>query len=202
LTLTKTTPAQDSRKSIAERVQDFIGVVAPVVMAVLLTVFVTMYRNELLAYAEYGYIGIFVACIAANSTVLLPAPSSAIVFSFGGVYPPFWVAVAGGLGAAAGELIGYFAGWSGRRIVDRSKKAQRLKEWVKRYGELTIFIFAFLPLPLFDLVGGISGALRLNLFRFLIPTVLGKILKMMMYAYAGAGLLPLLEPIIRRLMGA
>jgi membrane protein YqaA with SNARE-associated domain len=186
---------------LLKRLYEVISTIVPIGVAVLVTIIITIYHDELANYATYGYLGIFVACVAANSTVLLPAPSSGIVFAFGNVYPPFWVAVAGGLGATTGELVGYFAGWSGRRIVDRSEKAQRVKEWVKRYGELTIFIFAFLPLPLFDLVGGISGALRLNLFRFLIPTILGKILKMMTYAYAGAGLLPLLEPIIHGLMG-
>lgn len=175
--------------------------ILPLVMAIILTILVTIYRNELLAFANYGYLGIFVACVAANSTVLLPAPSSAIVFTFGSVYPPLLVAVAGGLGAAVGELIGYFAGFSGRRLIDQSAKAQRLKRWVSRYGELTIIVFAFLPLPLFDLVGGIAGALRMSLFRFLLPTILGKVLKMMIYAYAGAGLLPLIEPLIRGLTG-
>ncbi len=54
----------------------------PLLFAVILTIIITIYREELMRLAVYGYTGIFIACVAANSTVFLPAPSSAIVLTF------------------------------------------------------------------------------------------------------------------------
>jgi len=48
-----------------------------------------------------------------------------------------------------------------------------------------IVALAFIPNPLFDLAGMASGALKLPLWKFLLACVIGKILKMLMFAYAG-----------------
>lgn len=163
-----------------------------------LMMFVTVYRKELGELPSYGYIGVFIACFAANSTVFLPAPSTAIVFAFASVYSPFWVAVVGGLGAATGEMFGYAAGYSGRQAVDTSHRGQQLKSWLDKHGMLGVFVIAFLPLPLFDILGVIAGASKMNLARFAFPTIAGKILKMLLYAYAGAGLLPQIAPYLEQ----
>lgn len=178
--------------------RDIIGGLLPLLFAVALSVVVIIYREELRGLAAYGYVGIFIACIAANSTVFLPAPSSAIVLTFAHVYTPFWVAVSGGLGATIGELVGYVAGLSGRRIIDTGQARSKVQTWMVTYGMVAIFILAFLPLPLFDLVGVAAGVTRMPLLRFLLPTVAGKLLKMLVYAYVGAGLLPLLESYVQK----
>lgn len=177
-----------------------LGGLLPLASAIALTIVVTIYREELQALSGYGYAGIFVACIAANSTVLLPAPSSAIVLTFAHVYSPFCVAIAGGLGAATGELVGYVAGLSGRRVVEASERGQRLQTWMTKHGVLTVFVLAFLPLPLFDLVGVMAGALHMHLLRFLVPAVIGKLFKMLIYAYVGAWLLPTIEPYVQQIL--
>lgn len=165
-------------------------------------IFVTLFRQPLLEGARFGYLGIAVACAAANATVLLPAPSSAIVFAFGAVYEPFWVALAGGIGATVGELMGYLLGISGRGLVEQRPFGQRVQTWMARNGFVTVLVFAFLPLPLFDLVGLAAGIARMNVLIFLGATFIGKFLKMLLYACAGAGLIPLLEPFLRRAFGA
>ncbi len=169
--------------------------------AIALIIAVTIFREPLLALTQFGYVGIAIACAAANATVLLPAPSSAIVFAFGAVYEPFWVALAGGIGAAVGELLGYLLGISGRQLIEPREFGERVQTWMARNGILTVLVFAFLPLPLFDLVGLAAGIARMNFFLFLGATFIGKFLKMLMYAYAGAGLIPLLEPFLRRALG-
>ena len=164
---------------------EFITSILSFLSAIIVTVLATVFREELSQYAQYGYTGIFIACIAANSTVLLPAPSSAIVLAFSNVFSPFGVAVAGGLGAAVGEVVGYMAGFSGKRIVEQTEWGTKVQAWMERNGFLTIFILAFLPLPLFDLVGVLAGATKTKFFKFIFPTVLGKLLKMFIYAYMG-----------------
>ncbi len=150
-------------------------------------------QSFLLKYSYYGYLGILISCFIANSTVFLPAPSSTIVFTFASVYSPAVVGTVGALGAALGEIVGYSLGYSGKVVID-DNKYQVVKQWTGRYGFGTIFLFAFLPLPLFDLVGVSSGVLRIPFFGFFIPTFLGKWLKMLIYAFLGAGMLPILSP--------
>ncbi len=165
---------------------------------VAMTVLVTVYRTELLKLGQWGYLGIVLSCFFANSTLFLPAPSSVIVFSLSSVYIPFWVALAGTIGAVLGEHVGYLAGIAGRKTIERNDQGERIKNNLEKFGGLAIFVFAFLPLPLFDLVGVASGAMKINYFRFLVACFLGKLLKMLIYAYVGAGLLPLLRPLIER----
>ena len=178
-----------------------IGPVLSLLIAVVVVVVSTIWREQLIQYASYGYVGIFVACIAANSTMFLPAPSSAVVFVMASVYSPFFVAIVGGLGAAGGEMVGYMAGYSGRRLFQDNAQDTRIRRYMDRYGVLAIFVFAFLPLPLFDLVGVAAGISRFPLIRFLVPCIMGKVLKMFMYAYAGAGILPWIIPHITDLLG-
>ena len=165
-----------------------------------LTVLITIYLNELLELGRFGYVGIFFACFISNSTVFLPAPSSTIVFTLSSVYSPFWVAIVGGLGAVCGEQVGYVAGITGRKIVAHDEQGRDVKSYIETYGMLAVFVFAFLPLPIFDLVGVAAGAMRMNFYRFLFPCLLGKIIKMLIYAYAGAGLIPMISPLIHRIL--
>jgi len=177
-----------------------ISTIVPLLFAATILVATTLYRDSLLGLARQGYAGVFIACFVANAGVLVPAPSTAVVMVFAKIYSPFWVAVVGGGGGACGGLISYIAGLTGRAIVDDRPRIQQLKRLVERYGVLTICTFAFLPLPFFDLVSIASGALRVPITRFLCAAVLGKVLKMMMYAYIGANLLPQIEPWLKSLI--
>ena len=167
-----------------------------------LTIAVTVFRDELAQLATYGYLGVLIACFAANSTVFLPAPSSAIVFISASIYSPFWVAVIGGLGSSVGEVMGYWAGYSGRRIIQNTDREIRIQRYVDHYGIWAVLVFAFLPLPLFDLVGVVAGASQMSLVTFLVPCLVGKTAKMFLYAYVGAGLLPLIVPYVERFVGS
>ena len=162
---------------------------SPFIGTLLLIAVVSIFRDELKNFADYGYLGIILACFAANATIFLPAPSSAIVLVMSQVYHPLGVAIAGGIGASLGELMGYGAGRSGRPILDRSQRSEIVQTWLSRHTFLTIFLTAFLPLPLFDIVGIGAGVLGVPVVRFIPPLVLGKLLKMLTYAYIGSGAL-------------
>jgi membrane protein DedA with SNARE-associated domain len=101
------------------------------------------------------------------------------------VFNPFWVSIAAGAGAALGELSGYLAGFSGQAVVENTERYQRVVGWMEKYGNVTILVLAFIPNPLFDLAGMVAGILKMPIWKFLIYCVVGKILKMMMFAYAG-----------------
>ena len=57
--------------------------------------------------------------------------------------------------------------------------------WMSRYGNLTVLLLAVIPNPLFDLAGMTAGVLKMPILRFLFWCALGKILKMIFFAYGG-----------------
>jgi uncharacterized membrane protein YdjX (TVP38/TMEM64 family) len=147
---------------------------------------VFLLRTEVARWATYGYLGVFVASILASGTVLLPAPGVVLVFALGGVLNPLLVSLAAGVGAAVGELVGYTAGFGGQVIVERVALYDRLRTWMQRYGAITILVLAAIPNPFFDLAGIAAGSLRMPVQRFFLWCLLGKVLKMLAFAYGGA----------------
>lgn len=155
---------------------------------VALTIFLISIRDRIQNLAVYGYPGIFLISILANATVIIPLPGVILTSAMGAVFNPLWVAVAAGSGAALGELSGYLAGFSGQAIIQRVEWYEKMELWMRKYGDLTILILSFLPNPAFDMAGITAGALKLPAWRFLFWCWLGKMLKMLLFAYGGAGL--------------
>jgi membrane protein DedA with SNARE-associated domain len=102
--------------------------------------------------------------------------------------------VAAGSGAALGELSGYLAGFSGQGVVQRVKWHAQLEDWMRRYGDITILVLSFVPNPAFDVAGITAGALKLPLYRFLFWCWLGKVIKMLVFAYGGSTILNFVFP--------
>jgi membrane protein YqaA with SNARE-associated domain len=149
-------------------------------------------------FAAVGYPGVFVICVLANASIVLPGPGLLLVATFGGVLSPVGVGVAAALGATVGELVAYAAGAGGSAVVDKPETAARLEPYVRRYGAATIATLAFLPLPLFDVAGVLAGALKMPVQRFAFWCFVGKLPKMLLVAHAGAYSI---EWIMRRLGG-
>lgn len=182
---------------IKTRLQAFL-VIGSIIALTLLT---TIYREELADISSLGYFGVFFGCLVANSTLFLPAPSSTIVFTAGAIYNPFLVAILGSFGATLGEVIGYLAGLTGRSSFDTNNtKSVQIKSYLDKYGMGAVFFFAFLPLPLFDLVGVVAGGSQMKFIDFIVACTTGKLFKMLIYAYAGAGLLPIIFPFLDQIL--
>lgn len=162
---------------------------AALAFVILLSVGLFLFRDHFRNMGVYGYPGIFLISLISSATVLIPLPGVVLTSALAVVLNPFWVAVAAGAGAAVGEISGYLAGISGRSVVERSSINERLVGWMRRYGDITILVLAFIPNPLFDAAGITAGALKLPFYRFFIWTLVGKILKMMLFAYGGATVL-------------
>jgi uncharacterized membrane protein YdjX (TVP38/TMEM64 family) len=160
--------------------------IAMLVFVIAITVFIYSIRDEAEKLAGYGLPGIFVLSILANATLILPAPSIALVFAFGAVFNPIGVALAAGTGAALGELTGYMAGFSGQGVIDGSKLYEKMEAWTDRLGGWAIMILALIPNPIFDVAGAAAGALGMPVRTFLIWAWIGKTIKMMIVAFAGA----------------
>lgn len=167
-----------------------------VLLAVIaLTIVLVINREKIQALQAYGYPGIFLFSILANATIFLPVPGVVFTSAMGAIFNPLFVSIAAGSGAALGELSGYLAGFSGQAVVEDSARYERVVRWMEKYGDITILVLAFIPNPLFDLAGIIAGILKMPIWKFLIFCVIGKILKMMMFAYAGSWVIDLLESI-------
>jgi len=159
--------------------------VMALLFVVTLTVLVFVNRKRVAELEAWGYPGIFLLSVFANASLILPVPGVLITSAMGAVFNPFWVAVAAGSGATVGEISGYLAGFSGRGVVERTRWHERVEHWIRHYGSLVVFLLAFFPNPLFDIAGITAGALKMPLWRFLIFCLLGKILKMLVFAYLG-----------------
>ena len=96
------------------------------------------------------------------------------------------MALAAGAGAALGELTGYLAGFSGQPVIQRVDIYQRMVQWLKKNGALSILLFAAIPNPFFDLSGAAAGALKMPVHKFLFLTWIGETIKMLFFAYMGA----------------
>jgi uncharacterized membrane protein YdjX (TVP38/TMEM64 family) len=160
-----------------------------------LTVILVINRERIQELQAFGYPGIFLISILANATILVPVPGVVFTSAMGAVFNPFWVSIAAGSGAALGELSGYMAGFSGQAVVENAERYDRVVGWMRKHGDITILFLAFFPNPLFDLAGMLAGVLKMPVWKFLIYCVIGKVLKMMMFAYAGDWIITFLEGI-------
>jgi len=170
------------RRTTILRIISFLAVVA-------IIVWIFSIRDKASELAAFGYPGIFVISILANATVLLPAPGVAVVFAMGamgGAFNPLFLGIVAGLGGAIGELSGYLAGYSGQAVIENRDIYKKIHPFIEKYGPATIFVLAAIPNPFFDLGGIAAGALKMPMRTFLLWCTLGKILKMMAFAYAGA----------------
>lgn len=178
-------PRNDRRKTVLRALA--------LLFVISLTVLLVYYRDQVKNLEGYGYPGIFLVSMLTNATLILPVPGVLITSAMGAVFNPFWVAVAAGSGAALGELSGYLTGFSGQAVIERTPAYVRMEGWMKKYGDWVVVVMAFVPNPLFDMAGIIAGALKMPVARFLLWCWIGKVLKMMLFAYGGStisGLLP------------
>jgi membrane protein YqaA with SNARE-associated domain len=158
-----------------------------------LLLFIPDLKGFLLFFStEYGLIGLFVASIIANATILFPLPMDAVVMAAAAFSedPVFFLLIilVSGFGAALGELTSYFLGLIGVRAVERLSKKEfnsleAIKNKVKNKGMIFIFLGAFTPFP-FDLIGIASGIIKYDLKKFFIATFAGKLFRYFLLAVA------------------
>jgi membrane protein DedA with SNARE-associated domain len=137
-----------------------------------------------------GYIGVFLVSIISTSTIFLPLPIYLIIISSTSLgMNPILIALFSGLGMSLGELTSYFIGLGGNSLIIRRhiKSVKKFEKFFKKYGFAAISILSFLPFP-FDFIGISAGIGRYNIKKFLLATFIGKFLKALLLAFAGAEL--------------
>lgn len=151
-----------------------------------LTAALFYYRDQVARFEAFGYPGIFLISLFSNATIILPVPGILITSAMGTIFNPYGVALAAGSGATCGEISGYLLGFSGQGVIENKTWYERISRWMKKYGDVIVFLLALIPNPLFDIAGLVAGALKIPLWRFLIWTWLGKTIKMFVFAISGA----------------
>jgi membrane protein YqaA with SNARE-associated domain len=174
------------RKWLKDRIVPLLTLTLVIGIIVSVFYFYKEYPEKIDALQDYGYLGAFVISIILNATVVLPVGNFAFIITLGAILPIFpLVGIAGGLGAAIGEMTGYMAGYSGRGIIQKQNLYKRLEEWVAKWGALAIFVLSAVPL-FFDVAGLAAGAMRFPVWKFFVACWLGRTLLYIVFAWIGA----------------
>jgi membrane protein YqaA with SNARE-associated domain len=149
---------------------------------------------------RYGYLGVFLVPLIGSASFILPMPGLAVIATGGALLDPVlgipaWIVVGilAGLGETIGELTGYAAGYGGRAVFQERRFMGRLEGWMHKQGSLVMFTMSALPNPFFDVAGVVAGAVRMPVWKFFLAVLLGKVIKSMYIAGAGALGLSIIE---------
>jgi membrane protein YqaA with SNARE-associated domain len=174
----------DAARRLRRRLVPGVALVLVIAISVGLFLFARRYPEQVRAFGNYGYLGVFIGNLISSATIILPVPGVLVLFPLVTNLNPVLVALAGSTGGIIGELSGYMAGYSGQGMVNKGKMYLRVEGWMKKWGIWTIFVFAFAPFLLFDVAGVVAGALRYPLWKFLLMGWIGKSLKYIGLVYA------------------
>lgn len=180
-------PAETIRPKRSNRRLQLLALLVAIGITLTLTLLpIDWHRLNWKLLKPYGYLGVFLLTLLSDATVIVPFPGLAGIFVTGGFLNPILVGIVGGIGSALGELTGYLAGYGGRAVIEDRALYTKLEKWMQRNGTLTIFVLSVIPNPVFDVAGIAAGILKFSLWRFLIACALGKAIKFIAIAFAGA----------------
>lgn len=171
--------------SEGRRWQEQVGRVVAILAVLGISVGIMLGRDKIEHLAAFGYPAVFLISLLGNATVVLPAPSFAVVLAAGSTLDPVWVGLAAGLGAAMGEMTGYLAGIGGQAVIEDRPLFRRIEQWMGKSGMLVIFLLGAIPNPFFDVGGMIAGVVRMPIWRFILAGWLGKSIRFSMVALTG-----------------
>ena len=190
----------EQRQAQASRLTRILLPALTITFVVALSVVLYVFRQQIEGLREYAYAGVFVVSLLSSATVIVPVPGVLIFIPLLATLNPVLIGVVGAVGSIIGEMTGYAAGYSGRRLTTRGKTYHRVESWMKRRGSLIIFLFAALPILPMDVAGIVAGALHFPLWKFMVLGLAGKTIKYVGLMLAAAWGLQLIMPWITRFM--
>lgn len=158
------------------------------IASLLFIVLAFLFRENLSQFKSLGLLGIFLINFVGSATLFFPIPAIASVVAGGVIYPPFLVGVVSAFGAAGGDLVGFLLGHSSKEIFIKNHHVwyKILRDLFHKFGILIILVFAFVPNPLFDIVGISAGLFKFSLIRFFVLVFLGRLLRNLLLALLGS----------------
>lgn len=126
-------------------------------------------------FLKFGYFGIFVFnSLGGIGTFLIPPLSSKM---------NLWLlALATALGMGINDSIAWLAGRGGSEAIYKMKWVPRVEKFLDKYGWKPLFLLSILPLP-YDAIGLVLGYLGLDYFKFFVPMVVGKFIRMLLIGF-------------------
>lgn len=155
------------------------------VFAILISVFIFVFRQELQIFSSYGYFGLFILNILGSATLVVPTPLFMTAVIAGSVLNPILVILVSSLGSTLGELTGYWAGVGSENLIKNNTNVQKVKNWMEKYGLWALFVLSAIPNPIFDAAGIFAGATKIPVNKYLSVVWLGKIIKFGVLVYIG-----------------
>lgn len=122
-------------------------------------------------FLRFGYLGIF--------GFNLFGPGTLLIFSLAKHFNVYGLAFVSAIGMAFNDSIAWIIGNSGTAVIEKSRKLKTIEKTVQRYGVLALFIWSIIPFP-YDLVGFVAGYLGLPYKKYIVPTFLGKFIRIML----------------------
>lgn len=169
--------------STKKRVFSVVIVAATILLTVGLFLVARQFPEKVKELAGLGYFGVFIVSLVSSATIVLPTPGFLVILPLVIALNPVMVALAASTGGIFGEITGYMAGYGGHGIM-HTEVHRRAEGWMKRWGSLSVFLFAAIPLIPFDIAGVIAGALKYPLWKFLLIGWAGKSIKFIGVIYA------------------
>lgn len=165
-----------NRKSITKKV---LSIIAGIAIGLIFALPYFVFKEKIQSMSTIGYIGLFISCFISNLSILLPTSSTIIVVAAALTLNPWICIIVGGIGTAFGEQASYLCGLVGSSGFDKeeSKGKKYALRWFEKRPFPTVFLFAFVPLPVFDIVGIIAGTKKMKWWKYTLAAVLGKTLK-------------------------
>lgn len=161
--------------------------IAQVLVVILAVVFALNISSHLVVLKSYGYLGVFIISTVSAASLFFPTPEWAIVIAMSTVLNPYLLGIVAGVGAAIGELTGYFAGSGARKIIQNHiKEFDRAEQLITKYGFAGIFFLALIPNPIFDIAGIVAGSMRIPVLEYLAACAAGRVLRYILLAYFSA----------------
>lgn len=165
----------NTKKATIKKALSIFGGIA---VGILFAVPYFVFKEKIQSIAAIGYIGLFVSCLISNLSILLPTSSTIIVVAAASTLNPWICIIVGGMGTAFGEQASYLCGFVGASAFDEKEKlGEKALRWFDKNSFLTVFLFAFVPLPIFDVIGIIAGTKRMTWWKYTVAAVFGKIFK-------------------------
>lgn len=161
------------------KIRKALSVIAGIAVGVIFALPYILFREKMQSMSTIGYIGLFLSCFISNLSILLPTSSTIIIVAAASTLNPWLCIIFGGLGTAFGEQASYLCGLVGSSGFDKTDSTGKkyALRWFEKKPFLTVFLFAFVPLPVFDIVGIIAGTKKMKWWKYTLAAILGKTLK-------------------------
>lgn len=174
--------------------QKVLSIITGIAIGIIFALPYILFREKIQNLSALGYVGLFASCFISNLSILLPTSSTIIIVAAALTLNPWICIIVGGIGTAFGEQASYLCGLIGYFGFnnDDSKGKQIALRWFDKSQFMTVFLFAFVPLPVFDIIGIIAGIKRMKWWKYTVAAVFGKILKFFLVIVSIFYILPFL----------